>query len=217
MRWLEGTPARYDAGMRALTFGRVSLLHDAVAEAAAPRPGRRVLEVGCGTGSVTERLVARGARVTALDQAPAMLEQARRRLPDSAQVEWLERTASEIDGLPPGAFDAVVLCLCLSDMSPTERAFVLRASIDRLAVGGTLVVADEVRAPPGARRLLQRCWRVPQAGLGWLLTGSVSAPVEALEREVRAAGARVSSEHRWLLGTLSLVIAAAEASGRSAA
>ena len=58
MRWLEGTPSRYDAGMRALTFGRVDALHDAVAEAASPRSGDRVLEVGCGTGAVTARLVA---------------------------------------------------------------------------------------------------------------------------------------------------------------
>ena len=96
MRWLEGAPERYDAGMRALTFGRVRPLHARVAEWAVPRPGARVLEVGCGTGAVTERLVAGGARVTALDQNPAMLEIAQRRLAaaPAGVVEWLERTAS---------------------------------------------------------------------------------------------------------------------------
>ena len=68
MRWLESAPARYDAGMRWLTLGRVGRLHAALAEAAAATPGARVLEIGCGTGAVTARLVERGAQVTALDE-----------------------------------------------------------------------------------------------------------------------------------------------------
>ena len=79
MRWLESSPQRYDAGMRALTFGLVSALHAAVAEAAVRSPGDRVLEIGCGTGAVTQRLCARGARVTAIDQSPEMIEQAKAR------------------------------------------------------------------------------------------------------------------------------------------
>ena len=43
MRWLESTPDRYDAGMRAVTLGRVDPLHEAVAAAAAPEPGRDVV------------------------------------------------------------------------------------------------------------------------------------------------------------------------------
>ncbi len=74
MRWLGSAPVRYDAGMRWLTLGRVARLHEALAEAAAPKPGARVLEIGCGTGAVTQRLVARGAEVTVLDQNPEMLE-----------------------------------------------------------------------------------------------------------------------------------------------
>jgi demethylmenaquinone methyltransferase/2-methoxy-6-polyprenyl-1,4-benzoquinol methylase len=89
MRWLEGSPERYDAGMRTLTFGRVERLHAAVAMAAVPddEAGVRVLEIGCGTGAVTALLVSRGAAVTALDQAPEMLEQAKARLGANASVE----------------------------------------------------------------------------------------------------------------------------------
>jgi len=128
MRFLESAPERYDAGMRILTLGRVSRLHDAVARAAAPTPGARVLEIGCGTGAVTERLVARGAVVTALDESPEMIEQGRRRLAEapSGAVTWVERTASEIDAFPEGTFDAVVVSLALSEMSASERKFVLR-------------------------------------------------------------------------------------------
>ncbi len=209
MRWLEGSPERYDAGMRLLTFGRIAKLHAAVAEAAVAAPDDRVLEIGCGTGAVTALLQGRGAHVTAIDQSPEMLEQAQRRPSgkSAAPVEWLEQTAAEIDRLPTAAYDSVVLCLCLSDMSSSERAFVLRESALRLAAGGRLVVADEVRAPRGWRRATQRLWRIPQACLGWLLVGSLSRPLPDLAGEIRNAGMHVTRARAWMLGSLQLVVA----------
>ena len=212
MRWLESAPDRYDRGMRWLTFGRVGALHEAVALAAVAAPGARVLEVGCGTGAVTQRLLARGARVLAIDQDPRMLDQTRERVarsgPPGAALELRETTAAEIDRLGSD-FDAVVLCLCLSDMSPDERAFVLRASAGRLRPGGRVVAGDEVHASGRAARWLQRLWRAPQAAAGWLLVGSVSNPVPDLAGELRAAGFRIEKQQRWLMGTLACVEAVA--------
>jgi demethylmenaquinone methyltransferase/2-methoxy-6-polyprenyl-1,4-benzoquinol methylase len=208
MRWLEAAPERYDAGMLVITLGRVVALHQAVAEAAAPKPGARVLEIGCGTGAVTARLVERGAEVTALDQNPEMMDRARERL-EGAQgsITWLERTASEIDALDPGAFDAVVISLALSEMSAAERRYVLREAARRLVRGGVLAVVDEVRPARGWQRVLFALLRGPQALLGWLLAGSVSRPLPDLAGEVRAAGFEVRVERRWLLGSLALVAA----------
>jgi ubiquinone/menaquinone biosynthesis C-methylase UbiE len=220
MRWLEATPDRYDAGMRAITLGRVDALHDAVAAAAAPAPGCEVLEVGCGTGAVTLRLLARGARVTALDQSAEMLEQARRRVAawmDETQATpgsapgWLERSAAEIDALPREAFDSVVLSLSLSEMSAEGRRYVLARARERLRPGGRVVAADEVRARGGAARILQALVRAPQWLLGWLLAGSVSRPLADLRGELEAAGLVVRREQRWLAGTLALYVAEDEA------
>jgi ubiquinone/menaquinone biosynthesis C-methylase UbiE len=209
MRLLESAPDRYDAGMRAITLGRVTDLHAAVAVAAATRPEMQILEIGCGTGAVTERLVALGARVTALDQSPEMLELAKRRLADAPpdRIDWLERTASEIDALPEASFDAVVLSFCLSDMSAGERVFTLRQAARLLRAGGTLAVADEVIPEQIGERLLHALLRLPQLSIGWLLAGATSHPIPDLSEEIRAAGFMTEQEQRWLLGSLAAITA----------
>jgi len=209
MRLLESAPARYDVGMRALSLGKVDQIRDALAEAAVRSQGARVLEIGCGTGAVTERLIARGALVTAVDQNPEMIERARARLAHSSHdaITFVERTASEIDAFPQGSFDAVVASLSLSEMSHQERSFVLKCAMRALRPGGVLAIADEVRPRSFINRALQTIVRGPQAALGWLIVGSFSRPIPDLAGEVVAAGFVICSKRRWLLETLAVVTA----------
>src|SRR6201994_2957909 len=53
---------------------------DFVAATAGLGSGATVLEIGCGTGQLTERLAGRGYRLTAIDVGPAMVDAARGRL-----------------------------------------------------------------------------------------------------------------------------------------
>lgn len=81
-------------------------------EYAAPKPGERVLDLACGTGTVA-RLVAPmvglNGKVVALDINPDILAVARALpAPGGAVIEWREGNASELT-LPGAAFD-VVLC-----------------------------------------------------------------------------------------------------------
>lgn len=48
-----------------------------------PRPGARVLVIGCGLGDDAEYLAARGAAVTAIDISESAIQWCRRRFPDS--------------------------------------------------------------------------------------------------------------------------------------
>jgi SAM-dependent methyltransferase len=82
--------------------------------------GRRILDAGCGSGPLFAALRERGAAVTGLDQSPAMLEHARKRLGADADL----RVADLAAPLPfaDAAFDDVVASLVLHylrDWQPT--------------------------------------------------------------------------------------------------
>jgi SAM-dependent methyltransferase len=71
--------------------------------------GKRVLELGCGTGDLTLQLLERGAHVTAVDISPGMVDVARRRAerfrPGTTSA-W-QAAPVEATGLPGGTFDVV--------------------------------------------------------------------------------------------------------------
>ncbi len=46
-----------------------------------PQPGQRILDLGCGTGHLTEQISERGAEVVGLDSSAAMIGQARQNYP----------------------------------------------------------------------------------------------------------------------------------------
>ena len=58
--------------------------------AAALPAGASILELGCGTGRVTHELVARGFRVTAVDESAEMLEHVRGADTVHARIEELD-------------------------------------------------------------------------------------------------------------------------------
>jgi SAM-dependent methyltransferase len=76
-----------------------------------PESGQAVLDVACGTGTVS-RLAAQRVgphgRVTGCDLSPAMLDLARSKasIDESAPIEYLQRSAGEL-GVPDHSFDLV--------------------------------------------------------------------------------------------------------------
>jgi ubiquinone/menaquinone biosynthesis C-methylase UbiE len=191
MKVLESSPERYDRGIDRLSGGTITSIYERVAERVA-RPGRRVLDVGCGTGGVALACAARGASVVGIDLNAGMLNVARdkaaRRQPSPA-VAWVELGAMELeDRFEPDSFDAVVSCLAFGELSPEERAYVLRVARRLLRPGGSVVIADEV--PP--RRRAARAWRwlrrLPVVLVTWAWTQTSTRALEGLADTVRAAG-----------------------------
>jgi len=57
-----------------------------------PKAGERILDLGCGDGILTEKLVALGARVVGIDSAPDMIDAARRRGIDARIMDAMSMT-----------------------------------------------------------------------------------------------------------------------------
>ena len=78
---------------------------------AADVAGRRILDVGCGSGPLSAALRDRGAIVTGIDSSAGMLELARRRLGDDARLRQADLNSPL--PFPDSAFDDVIASLVL--------------------------------------------------------------------------------------------------------
>jgi ubiquinone/menaquinone biosynthesis C-methylase UbiE len=102
------------------------------------RPGERLLDVGCGTGALLERLSrSPGIQLTGVDPVPEMLAIARRRLPSEVELcaGWAEQLPFDRE-----RFDVVVSCNAFHYFREPLAAL---SEIRRvLAPGGRLVLTD---------------------------------------------------------------------------
>ena len=201
MKVLESSPWRYDRGIRWLSGGHIEELWERLA-ACVSGPGRRVLDIGCGTGGASLACAALGGDVVGIDVNAEMLAVARAKASpggSGGRVEWLQLGAAEIeDRFAEASFDGVVASLSLSEMSAEERAYALRIARSRLKPGGRLAVADEVEPPGTLGRFGHRLRRAPLAALTWLLTQTSTQAIADLAGLVRDAGfADVRESRPW--------------------
>jgi SAM-dependent methyltransferase len=150
----------------------------------------RVLELGCGTGQVTQALIEAGADVVAVDALPEMLSGARRRAPEAVFVE-----GDAIDADVGTDFDRVVLSFVLHDFDTDGRRRLLHRAVDALGPHGRIGILDW--AVP-RRRGFGRAWR-------WFLARLEPSPnvVQVLdggiETDLKAVGLGVVDRHRVAL------------------
>lgn len=104
---------------------------------------RRVLDLGCGTGTFALLLAGRGLDVVGADPAGGSLEVARRK-PHAERVRWIHGDASR---LPPLQVDAVTMTgnVAQAIVDPSDWAATLRGVRAALRPGGHLVF--ETRDP----------------------------------------------------------------------
>jgi SAM-dependent methyltransferase len=108
--------------------------------------GRRVLDLGCGTGRHATALVAAGADVVALDFTPEMLARAKRtpalQDPDPARrVLWLRHALPDPMPFPDATFALAVLGLVAEHLDDAALDAALREVARVLAPGGRCLLS----------------------------------------------------------------------------
>ena len=156
----------YDMGSRAIfaLLGGINLLRERTLDALQVRPGNSVLELGCGSGALTEKLIRRGASVVGVDQSKGMLRRAGRRAPMATLIR-----ADILEFKCDQKFDRVLLAFVLHHMEAEARLFTLTLARTALKPGGLIGVLD---------------WTEPDtAALRWALQGLLTAvePSSALD------------------------------------
>jgi 2-polyprenyl-6-hydroxyphenyl methylase/3-demethylubiquinone-9 3-methyltransferase len=112
----------------------------------APLRDVEALDVGCGGGLLSEALAREGARVTAIDLAPQLLEVARLHLHESGlQVDYRQLSAEALAAQAPGRFQ-VVTCMEMLEHVP-DPGSVIQACATLLAPGGRLFLSTLNRTP----------------------------------------------------------------------
>jgi len=106
----------------------------------AGRGGLAVLDAGCGTGFLSFELAARGHRVTGIDFAPAMLDEARRKAEERGVSIRFEQADAEQLPFAPASFDLVISRHLLWTLQHPEAA--IDEWIRVLRRRGRLVIVD---------------------------------------------------------------------------
>ncbi len=108
--------------------------------------GKRVLDVGCGGGILSEAMAFRGAEVTGIDMGEAPLSVARlHQLESGVKVEYRQITVEALAEEMPGAFDAVT-CMEMLEHVP-DPASAIAACARLVKPGGKVFFSTLNRNP----------------------------------------------------------------------
>jgi len=142
----------YDLFVAIATLGRAARIREQTADLAGLRPGQTVLEVGCGSGELTQRARVRvgpTGRIFGIDPSSEMIAVARRKAA-KAHLDIDYRVAA-IESLPfaDATFDVVLSSVMMHHLPDDLKSLGLAEIRRVLKPGGHLFIVDFKR-PTGA-------------------------------------------------------------------
>lgn len=156
---------------RAKTYDGIGWVHntdllDWTLQRVAPHDVKRLsLEIGCGTGAFTARLVGRTSFLDAIDVSAEMVERARARVELSHFVKFDVGSDEALvaDGtLKPSDYSLVASRMVLHHTTDPREAVARWLTL--CAPGGTLAIAE---GPPVVSDRTSRAWKLYQEALEW--------------------------------------------------
>ena len=154
---MERMANSYDSYMRVMTLGRDRALREMTVKLAQVKPGDQVLEVGCGTGSLTlaaKRQAGSSGRAYGIDQIPRMIELSRQKAERAGEEITFQLGGIDAIPFPDGQFDVVLCSFMIFHMSEGIRRRGLAEIRRVLKPGGQLLVLDMARPANAVERFV---------------------------------------------------------------
>lgn len=153
-----GNIDRYDRVIALMT--RERRWRSALVELIDPQPGERVVDIGCGTGTLAIALWQKmpDAMVIGVDPDPAVLAIARAKADAAAApIDWVHAMGDALDDIPHLAgCDRIVSSLVLHQCPVAVKSSILRQKWRLLRPGGQMFIADYGEQRSVLMRLLFR-------------------------------------------------------------
>ena len=154
IRWARG----YDLLVSTITFGFEGRFRERQLKLAKLQPGERVLDVGCGTGTLAiaaKKHVGANGAVTGVDPAAEMIERATQKARRAGADVAFRTAAAEDLPFANGTFDVVLSSLMLHHLPKETRRAGVQEMRRVLKPGGRLLAIDFGQAS-GKRGFLAR-------------------------------------------------------------
>ena len=135
----------YDWMALGYTFGREGRLRERTLDAAGITAGEQVLDVGCGTGTLTlaaKKRVGADGSVRGVDASPEMIARARTKSEQGGMPVIFEVAAAQSLPFPDAAFDAVLCSLALHHLPENARATALAEMRRVLKPDGRVLIVE---------------------------------------------------------------------------
>ncbi len=142
--------------MGADAYRRMAGMYDQVVEPAAaalrrkgmeilpPREDISILDVGCGTGTQLALYRRPGCRLAGVDLSPSMVERAKAKLGDAAEIRCEDATRMTFES---GSFDVVMLVTVLHELPPALWRPLLDECVRVTRTDGSILVLDYHTGP----------------------------------------------------------------------
>jgi ubiquinone/menaquinone biosynthesis C-methylase UbiE len=210
MKVLEETPEEYELKISSLTAGTLEEVYSRILSLVTE--GDKVLELGCGPGSLAVRCAKKGANVVAIDISEKMIAYATEKSQKedvTDRIKFIKDDITRLDTLLAGRkFDIVISTLALSELRYLEQQLVFDRCWEILVDDGIIAFADEVKPTGwGKKRLMYSLKRFFYASVTYWKTKRTTSAIKHFSERVKQTGYTLQQSERFAQDTFELIIA----------
>jgi ubiquinone/menaquinone biosynthesis C-methylase UbiE len=210
MKVLEETPDEYESGIVKLTAGKIAEVYEKILDHV--KEGSKVLDLGCGPGTLAVLCAKKGAQVVAIDFSDEMITFAT----EKSQQEEVSDNITFIQGditqltslLPERRFDLIISTLALSELRHLEQQLVFDQCWNLLTKEGKITFADEVKPYTwGYKRLVYSIKRFFYSLTTYWKTKKSTRALKFFRQRLEASGFEILKIERFVGDTFELITA----------